>query len=173
MPVKVLYQYLFQQRQYKKHGAASIWPWELKWLEHSAWIRRLGVRVPLSSRQFLSQKLWHFHKNISSCVENECCCPHRVNFAWKAILYPLHYPFHCNVLLACNIDRYGVFLFGNIGWLREFLGDSWISLDASGLVLFRLPSALSFLSSSVSMISSTHIDRSAMMLSRLKLPSFS
>ena len=57
--------------------------------------------------------------------------------------------------------------------LREYLGDNWISLDASGLVLFGLPSALSFLSSSVSMISSTHIDRSAMMLSRMKLPSFS
>ena len=42
---------------------------------HSAWIRRLGVRVPLKSRHFLPQKLWHFHKNTRSCVENECCCP--------------------------------------------------------------------------------------------------
>ena len=24
---------------------------------------------------FLSQKLWHFHKNTRSYVENECCCP--------------------------------------------------------------------------------------------------
>ena len=28
---------------------------------------------------FRSQKLWHFHKNIRSCVENECCCPRTVN----------------------------------------------------------------------------------------------
>ena len=50
-------------------------------LKHSAWIRRLGVRVPLSSRHFLSQKLWHFHKNIRSCVENEWCCPRTVNIS--------------------------------------------------------------------------------------------
>ena len=38
-------------------------------LEHSAWIRRLWVRVPLRLRHFLSQKLWHFNKNIRSNVE--------------------------------------------------------------------------------------------------------
>ena len=32
-----------------------------------------------TSRHFLSQKLWHFHKNTHPCVENECCCPRRVN----------------------------------------------------------------------------------------------
>ena len=26
-----------------------------------------------------TQKLWHFHKNIRLCVENECCCPRTVN----------------------------------------------------------------------------------------------
>ena len=36
-------------------------------------------RVPLRSRHFLSQKLWHFHKNIHSFVENECCRLHTVN----------------------------------------------------------------------------------------------
>ena len=55
-----------------------------------AWIRRLGVRVPLKLRHFLSQKLWHFHKNIRSCVENECWCPRtvyisNVNFTSKNI----------------------------------------------------------------------------------------
>ena len=30
----------------RKHGTANVWPWKLKWLEHSAWIRRLGVRFP-------------------------------------------------------------------------------------------------------------------------------
>ena len=59
---------------FRKHGTANNWPWLLKWLEYSAWIRRLGVRVSLLSRHFLSQKLWHFHKNIRLCVENECCC---------------------------------------------------------------------------------------------------
>ena len=47
----------------------------------SAWMRRLGVRVPLMSRHFLSQKLWHFYKNNRSCVENECCCPRTVNIS--------------------------------------------------------------------------------------------
>ena len=60
---------------FRKHGTANGWPWLLKWLEHSAWIRRLGVRVSLRSTHFLSQNLWHFHKNICLCVENECCCP--------------------------------------------------------------------------------------------------
>ena len=60
---------------FRKHGTANGWPWLLKWLEHSAWIRRLGVRVSLRSRHFLSQNLWHFHMNIRLCVENECCCP--------------------------------------------------------------------------------------------------
>ena len=59
----------------------NSWPWYLKWLEHSAWIRWLGVRVPLRSRHFLSQKHWHFHKNIRSCVKNECCCPRTVNIS--------------------------------------------------------------------------------------------
>ena len=60
---------------FQKHGTTNGWPWFLKWLEHSAWIRRLGVRVSLRSTHFLSQNLWHFHKNICLCVENECCCP--------------------------------------------------------------------------------------------------
>ena len=60
---------------------STIWPWYLKWLDHSAWIRRLGFRVPLRSRHFLSQKPWHFHNNIRSCVENDCCCPRTVNIS--------------------------------------------------------------------------------------------
>ena len=40
---------------------------------------KVGVRFPLRSKHFLSQKLWHFHKNIRSCIENECCCPRTVN----------------------------------------------------------------------------------------------
>ena len=47
-------------------------------LEHSAWIRRLWVRVPLRSRHFLSQQLWCINKNIRSNVENEWCCPRTV-----------------------------------------------------------------------------------------------
>ena len=39
------------------------------------------VGVPLRSRHFLSQKLWHFHNNTSSYVENESCCPHTVNIS--------------------------------------------------------------------------------------------
>ena len=50
-------------------------------LKHSAWIRRSGVRVPLRSRHFLSKKFWHFHKNIRSCVENQCYFPRTVNIS--------------------------------------------------------------------------------------------
>ena len=35
----------------------------------------------MRSRHFLSQTLWHFHKNTRSCVENECCCPRTVNIS--------------------------------------------------------------------------------------------
>ena len=31
-----------------------------------------SCKIPLRSRHFLPQKLWHFHKNTRSCVENEC-----------------------------------------------------------------------------------------------------
>ena len=67
-------------------------------VEHSVWIRRLGVRVPLTSRHFfLSLKRWHFHKNTRSCVENECCYPRtisisNVNFTLKICMvnaYPV------------------------------------------------------------------------------------
>ena len=56
----------------QKYGTANVWPW---------WTRRLGVRVPRRSRQLLSRKLWHFHKNTRSCVENECCYPRTVNIS--------------------------------------------------------------------------------------------
>ena len=42
-------------------------------------ISRLGFRVPLGWRHFLYLKLRHFHWNIRSWVENECCCPCKVN----------------------------------------------------------------------------------------------
>ena len=49
-------------------------------IEHSAWIRKLGVRDPLRSRYFLSQKAQNFHKNIRSWVKNECCCRAQLTF---------------------------------------------------------------------------------------------
>ena len=53
---------------------------------------KVGIRVPLRSRHFLSKKLWHFHNNIRSSVENECCCLRTVNisngnFIIKTYLY--------------------------------------------------------------------------------------
>ena len=50
--------YLYVTPEYResmKIRTANVWPWYLKWLEHSAWMRRLGVRVPLRSTHFLSQ----------------------------------------------------------------------------------------------------------------------
>ena len=62
-----------------------IWP---NRLEHSAWIQRWGVWVPLRSK-----RNWQFHKNTRSCVENECCCPRtvkisNVNFTSKISIPP-------------------------------------------------------------------------------------
>ena len=42
---------------------------------------KVGGSSPLRSRYFLSQKFWHFHKNIRSCVENECFCPQTVDIS--------------------------------------------------------------------------------------------
>ena len=75
-----------------KTWTANIWPRERKWLEHSAWIRRLGVRVPLRLRHFLSRKLWHFHKNIRSCVETKCCCPRTLNISNINFTLKLSFP---------------------------------------------------------------------------------
>ena len=58
---------------------------------------KVVVRVPLRSRHFLSQKLWQFHKNIRSCVENEYCCMRtvnmsNVNFTLKNVIYIMERP---------------------------------------------------------------------------------
>ena len=67
----------------QKHGTASVWHWELNRLEHSAWIRRLGVRVPLRSRHFLSQKLWHFRVSKMNVVARTQLTFQNVNFTSK------------------------------------------------------------------------------------------
>ena len=78
---KNIYIYIYRQIQYSK-------TWDSKYLAMIAQKVRpfgmnpkVGVRVPLRSRHFLFQKLWHFHKNICSCVENEYCCPNTVNIS--------------------------------------------------------------------------------------------
>ena len=70
----LLKKYLYRQSPCSKS-------WDSKCLALIAQIVRafgmnpeVGVRVCLRSRHFLSQKLWHFPRNIRSCVENECCC---------------------------------------------------------------------------------------------------
>ena len=40
-----------------------------------------GWGSPIRSRHFLSQNVWHLHKNIHSLVENELCCPREVNIS--------------------------------------------------------------------------------------------
>ena len=40
-----------------------------------------GWGSPIRSRHFLSQNVWHLHKNIHSLVENEWCCPREVNIS--------------------------------------------------------------------------------------------
>ena len=40
-----------------------------------------GLSPPQVETFSVSKKLWHFQKNIHSCVENECCCLHTVNIS--------------------------------------------------------------------------------------------
>ena len=44
--VKLIQKYLYRQSQHSKTWDSKFWPWLLKLLEDSAWIRRFGVRVP-------------------------------------------------------------------------------------------------------------------------------
>ena len=76
----------------QKHGTANVWPWWLKWWEHSAWIRKLGVRASLMSRHFLSPKPWHFHKNIRSCVENNDVSRAHLTFQKLSLLQNISIP---------------------------------------------------------------------------------
>ena len=127
---------LYRQSQCSNHGTTNGWSWEFKWLEHSSWIRRLGVRVPLRSRHFLSQKRWHFRKNIRSCVENECCCPRtvnssNVNFTSNMSLNRVSIdsdnglsPGRCQAIIWTNA---GIFLIGPFGTkFNEILIEIWM-----------------------------------------------
>ena len=35
---------------------------------------------------FCLKNLWHFHENIRSCIENECCCGLTVNISMLTLL---------------------------------------------------------------------------------------
>ena len=50
-------------------------------LEYSAWIRKLGSRVPLGSGHFNSKKHRHLHKNFHSWVKYECSFLCTVDFS--------------------------------------------------------------------------------------------
>ena len=81
----------------------------------------VGVRVPFRSRHFLSQKLWHFHKNTRSCVENECCWPRTVNvsnviFTSKIPILQVE-----KLAQACNL-HWRVGCFCNMGACQVHLG---------------------------------------------------
>ena len=94
---------------------------------------KIGVRVPLRSRHFLSQKLWHFHKDIRSCVENECCCPRTVNmsnvdFTSKytiIIIPPQWHDAGSSKLASCNTRTY-LFYIVNIGTIGIMGADTWL-----------------------------------------------
>ena len=73
--------YLYRQRQYSKSWVSKCLALIAQRLEHSARIRRLGVRVPSGRDILLSQKGWLFHKNIRSTVENEWFFPRTVNIS--------------------------------------------------------------------------------------------
>ena len=62
----------------------SLFPvvnWQLVSNDFGNGFRAINWWVPLRSRHFLSQKLWHFLKNTRSCVKNECCCPRTVSIS--------------------------------------------------------------------------------------------
>ena len=71
--------YLYHQNQYSKTRDSKCLALIAQMVRAFGTNPKVGVRVPLRSRHFLSQTLWYFHKNIRSCVENESCCPRTVN----------------------------------------------------------------------------------------------
>ena len=89
----LLQNYLYWQSQYSKTWdskcLALIAQMVLKSIRHESegW-GFVPFRTPTSGRDI--QKLWHFHKNIRSCIENECSsctvCISNVNFASKIYL---------------------------------------------------------------------------------------
>ena len=73
-----------------------------KWLEHSAWIRRLGVPVPLRSKHFLSQTFRHF--SISN------------------VKFTMHIYIHMYIIHLCPQPMNSFILSGSIllGWFYSF-----------------------------------------------------
>ena len=63
---------------------------------------KVGVRVSLRSRHFLSQSLPHCHKNIRSGVENRCCCLCTGNISYDS--------FTQNTYLCPHFNRSDVFM---------------------------------------------------------------
>ena len=85
---------------------------------------KVVVRVPLRWRPFLSQKLRHFHENIRSCVENECCFPRTVNisninftskYLYHQIQYSKPWDSKCLALITQMVIAFG---------MNPMLGDS-------------------------------------------------
>ena len=71
-PIK---KYLYRQSQCSN-------TWDSKCLVLIAqMVRAFGMNPPQVQTFSVSKKLWHFHKNTRSCVENECCCPRTVNIS--------------------------------------------------------------------------------------------
>ena len=66
----LLQTYLYHQSQYSKTWDSKCLPLAAQMVRAFGMNPKFGARVPLRSRHFLSQKLWHFHKNIRSCVKN-------------------------------------------------------------------------------------------------------
>ena len=90
-------------------------------VEHSAWIKRLGVEIPPGSWNFLSQNFWHFLKNIHWYVENWCCFLHTVELSNLA-LKTARLPHICHMMMSSNGNTFRV-----TGPLcREFTGHRWI-----------------------------------------------
>ena len=48
------------------------------YLRYKGFFQRLRIRVPPQVETYSFSKLWNFHNNIRSCVENESCCPRTV-----------------------------------------------------------------------------------------------
>ena len=94
------------------------------------------VRVLLRSRHFLSQKLWHFHKNIISCVENECCCPRTINISHVNITSKIC---HGTIVINHIIQEYLMHHLVHI-ISKAFGADSYASRDQSlNLLLNTVP----------------------------------
>ena len=78
----LLQKYLYRQNQYEKNMGQQMSGLIAEMVTAFGMNPKVGGFESRSGRDiFCPKKLWHFHKNVHSCVENEYCCRCTVNIS--------------------------------------------------------------------------------------------